>query len=196
MRSFVSPFLLPGLFVVASCEHHPTEPATGELAATPVMSDVNGANGHVTGGGIVRLDGYIGGEVVEVRFTAGFSLHCDNAPVSYLVISWRGNLWTLEEGSLENVTCLDEPDVSPAPPLAFFDTFIANAFGDLRLLRGPSISGSYISFVLQDAGEPGGKNDKAGFAIWEPGADPAVDEPVVIVPFDYTAGGNIQAHAN
>lgn len=146
-------------------------------------------DGRMTGGGVIRLAGYVDGELVEVKFTHGFTLHCDIVLSNNLEINWGGNQWHIEKESLENVFCIDDPAVAPEPPAAPFDTFISNAWGRLN-----GVWGSYIAFTLQDAGEPGGKNDKAGLAIWAVGADPSVDAPVVVVPFDYTVHGNIQAH--
>jgi hypothetical protein len=144
------------------------------------------AEGRMTGGGVVRLLD-INGDLV--RFTHGFTLHCDNTLSNNLEINWGGRQWHIEKESLENISCTDDPDVTPEPPPAPFDTFEANAFGRLD-----GVWGSYIWFKLQDAGEPGGNNDKAGLKIWAVGADPSIDDPVVYVPFDFTVNGNLQAH--
>ncbi|MDH3458479.1 MAG: hypothetical protein OER90_16675, partial [Gemmatimonadota bacterium] len=148
-----------------------------------------GGVGRMTGGGTIRLEGMVDGSLMEVRFTHGFTLHCDILLSNNLEINWGGNQWHIEKESLENVSCTDDPDVSPEPPVAPFDTFLANAYGRLN-----GVDGSYIEFKLQDAGEPGGKNDKAGLMIWAPNDTPYVDSPVVSVPFAFTVGGNLQAH--
>lgn len=145
--------------------------------------------GRMTGGGVIRLNGYVDGSLVEVKFTHGFTVHCDNLLSNNLEINWGGRQWHIEKESLENIRCTDEPDVAPEPPPAPFDTFEANGFGRLD-----GVWGSYIWFKLQDAGQPGGKNDKAGLKIWAVGADPTTDDPVVYVPFDFTDNGNLQAH--
>ncbi len=145
--------------------------------------------GRMTGGGVIRLDGYINGELVQVKFTHGFTLHCDNLLSNNLEINWGGNQWHIEKESLEHIECLDAPDVAPEPPPAPFDTFIAAATGRLN-----GEWGSHIAFTLQDAGEPGGKNDKAGLAIWAVGDDPHSTDPIIVVPFDYIVNGNLQAH--
>lgn len=151
---------------------------------TPVPMD-----GRMTGGGVIRLNGYVDGQLVDVTFTHGFTLHCDILLSNNLEVNWGGSQWHIEKESLENVFCIDDPAVSPEPPAAPFDTFIANAWGRLN-----GVWGSYIAFTLVDSGEPGGKNDKAGLSIWAVGADPSVDPPVVYVPLDYKVSGNIQAH--
>jgi hypothetical protein len=145
--------------------------------------------GRMTGGGVIRLSGYVNGEEVGIKFTHGFTLHCDIELSNNLEINWGGNQWHIEKESLEHVECLDEPDVNPEPPPAPFDTFIAAATGRLN-----GEWGSHIAFTLQDAGEPGGKSDKAGLAIWDVGADPHTTDPIIVVPFDYIENGNIQAH--
>lgn len=183
--------LLP--LLVVACDSM-DEPSDSLLGVPPADACEIPAYGRMTGGGVIRLAGYVGGEPVEVKFTHGFTLHCDILLSNNLEINWGGNQWHLDKESLENVSCIDDPDVAPEPPASPFDTFIANAFGSLRMGDGASVSGSYIAFTLQDAGEPGGKNDKAGLAIWAPGADPATEDPVVLVPFDFTVNGNIQAH--
>jgi hypothetical protein len=145
--------------------------------------------GRMTGGGVIRLNGYVDGSLLEVKFTHGFTVHCDNLLSNNLEVNWGGRQWHIEKESLENIRCTDEPDVAPEPPPAPFDTFEANGFGRLD-----GVWGSYIWFKLQDAGEPGGKFDKAGLKIWAVGADPSTDDPVVYVPFDFTVNGNITAH--
>jgi hypothetical protein len=143
----------------------------------------------MTGGGTIRLEGLVNGSPVDVRITHGFTLHCDVLLSNNLEINWGDQKWHIEKESLENVECTDEPDVAPEPPPAPFDTFHANGWGRLN-----GTWGSYIEFTLQDAGEPGGKNDKAGIKIWAVGANPGTDTPVLEVPFGYTEGGNLQAH--
>lgn len=137
--------------------------------------------GRMTGGGVVTmLD--IGGE--QVKLTHGFTLHCDVTLSNNLEINWAGNQWHLDKESLWGVECTDDPDVAPEPPAAPFDTFYAHAIG-----RYNGEPGYEIEFTLQDAGEPGGKNDKAGMTITAPNGDVVLD-----VPFAKTINGNLQAH--
>lgn len=142
--------------------------------------------GRMTGGGgqLVVLDE--GG--VEVRITRGFTIHCDITLSNNLEINWPDNKWHIDK-PLTSARCTDEPDVAPEPPPAPFDTFWGEGFGRLN-----GVDGSFIRFVFQDAGEPGGSADKAGISIWAPGADPDVDEPVLFVPFVFLDHGNLQAH--
>jgi hypothetical protein len=140
----------------------------------------------MTGGGVIRMLSDIG---EKVKLTHGFTLHCDVALSNNLEINWAGNQWHIEKENLWDVLCVDEPGVDPEPPPAPFDTFIAKATGRLN-----GVWGSYIEFTLQDAGEPGGKNDKAGMTIWAPGVSPGSGEPELYVPFDFTVSGNLQAH--
>lgn len=161
-----------------------TMPAAPELSLDmqPLFCETpNVAEGRMTGGGVIRMQ-EVGGETVKI--THGFTLHCDITLSNNLEINWAGNQWHLDKESLENVVCTDEPDVHPEPPPAPFDTFYAFAMG-----RYNGMPGYQIEFVLQDAGEPGGKSDKAGMRITSPGG-----EVVLFVDFDYTVSGNLQAH--
>ncbi|MEJ2678815.1 MAG: hypothetical protein P8174_07045 [Gemmatimonadota bacterium] len=186
--------LVPLLAVACDSMNEPSESLLGVPSLNFCEDELD--YGRMTGGGVVRVVGYADAlpEPVEVKVTHGFTLHCDVRLSNNLEINWGGNQWHLEKESLENISCIDDPTVSPEPPKAPFDTFIADAWGSLRLGDGPSVAGAYISFELQDSGEPGGKNDRASIAIWAPGADPAVDAPVLSVPFDFIVNGNIQAH--
>jgi len=142
--------------------------------------------GRMTGGGVVRLLADDGG---RVKLTHGFTLHCDNRLSNNLEVNWEGYRWHIEKESLSRIACTDEPGVDPVPPPAPFDTFDAWAEGRLN-----GVWGSVIHFRLQDAGEPGGKGDKAMIVIWDVGADPETDDPILSVGFGYTETGNIQAH--
>lgn len=155
--------------------------AKGKGAVATFTNEPDMVLGRMTGGGTVRLQ-EIGGETV--RITHGFTLHCDIELSNNLEINWDGNQWHLEKESLENVSCTDEPEIAPEPPAAPFDTFRASAIG-----RYNGVPGFEIAFTLQDAGEPGGRGDKAGMTIVAPNGDVVLD-----VPFDFTVGGNLQAH--
>ncbi len=145
--------------------------------------------GRFTGGG-----GWLGmtgtnGEAVKV--THGFTLHCDTELSNNLEINWPDNKWHIEkEFFLPGCPiCTDEPGVNPEPPPAPFDTFEAKTIGKLN-----NVYGAPIHFILQDSGEPGGKSDKGMIAIWDIGADPAAEDPILYVPFDVLDHGNLQAH--
>lgn len=135
------------------------------------------AEGRMTGGGVVRLVG-------DVKITHGFTLHCDQKLSNNLEVNWLGNKWHINpKGVLSNVSCTDDPAVEPDPPPAPFDTFCGTATGDYN-----GQSGYWIDFCLQDAGEPGGKNDRASMTIQGP------DGIVLAIGEDFIVSGNLQAH--
>jgi hypothetical protein len=136
--------------------------------------------GRMTGGGNqLTIDG--------VKVTRGFTIHCDITLSNNVEINWEGNQWHIDK-PLTRATCLDDPDVAPAPPRAPFDTFIGEATGRLN-----GVDGSMLKFTFVDAGEPGGKSDTAEIMIWAPGDDPGIDEPVLSVSGELE-NGNLQAH--
>ena len=139
------------------------------------------ALGRMTGGG---------GQIIigDVQVTKGLTLHCDITLSNNLEINWPDNKWHLDK-PITSAECIDDPAVDPTPPVAPFDTFIGEAIGRLN-----GVDGSFIRFIFVDAGEPGGKNDRASIQIWAPGADPSVDPPVLNMPLDFTEHGNLQAH--
>jgi hypothetical protein len=147
------------------------------------------AIGRFTGGGgqIIGFDD--NGE--EVRVTRGFTLHCDVELSNNLEINWPGYKWHIEKETFFHDTplCYDAPGVDPEPPPAPFDTFEGHSVGRLN-----NVDGAYIHFKIQDAGEPGGKNDKMMIKIWDVGADPHTEAPILYVPFDFLDHGNLQAH--
>lgn len=99
--------------------------------------------GRMTGGGsIFAPDG--------VRLTHGFQLRCDSTdPRQNLQINWdQGNKFHLT--SLDYAFCSDDPEIDPGRPFAPFDTFTAIGEG-----RCNGVDGASISFIFQDAGEPG-----------------------------------------
>jgi hypothetical protein len=135
--------------------------------------------GRMTGGGHqVRID--------DVRITRGLTIHCDIVLSNNLEINWPGNRWHLDK-PLTSALCIDDPDVSPFPPAAPFDTFVGEGLGALN-----GAPGSWVKFTFVDAGEPG-SDDTAWIRVWSPGADPALDAPVLEVSGNLT-GGNLQAH--
>ncbi|UCF18459.1 MAG: hypothetical protein JSU87_10965 [Gemmatimonadota bacterium] len=145
--------------------------------------------GRITGGG-----GWIGmtaDDGSEVKVTHGFTLHCDIELSNNLEINWPDHKWHIEkEFFLPGwPICYDDPDVSPEPPPAPVDTFEGMTIGKLN-----NVYGSPIHFLLQDAGEPGGKNDRGMIMIWAIGADPSVDTPILFVPLGFLDHGNLQFH--
>jgi hypothetical protein len=145
--------------------------------------------GRITGGG-----GWIGmtadnGD--DVRVTHGFTLHCDIELSNNLEINWPGNKWHIEKEFFEAgyPICTDDPNINPEPPPAPFDTFEGRTVGKLN-----GVDGAPIIFILKDAGEPGGKNDMGGIVIWDVGADPSTDDPILVVPLDVLDHGNLQFH--
>jgi hypothetical protein len=136
--------------------------------------------GRMTGGGNqITLD--------DVRVSRGFTIHCDITLSNNLEINWPDNKWHIEK-PLTRATCLDDPAVDPAPPVAPFDTFIGEGIGRLN-----GVDGSVVRFTFVDSGEPGGRNDSAEIKVWAPGADPDVDAPVLEVS-GLLDNGNLQAH--
>ena len=142
---------------------------------TPVST-----NGRMTGGGNqLRVDG--------VRISRGFTIHCDITLSNNVQVNWSGgNRWHLDK-PITSAICLDDPNVSPVPPDAPFDTFIGEGVGSLN-----GVDGSWIHFTFVDAGEPG-SSDSAKIQIWAPGDAPGFDTPVLEVEglLDH---GNLQAH--
>jgi hypothetical protein len=138
------------------------------------------APGRMTGGGNQIT---VGG----AKITRGFTIHCDITLSNNIEVNWKSNKWHLDK-PITSATCIDDPNVEPAPPPAPFDTFIGEGVGRLN-----GVDGSFIRFTFVDAGEPGGDNDHAIIRIWAPGANPAVDAPVLDVN-GFLSGGNLQAH--
>jgi len=133
------------------------------------------AEGRMTGGG-----GQI--DVGVASITRGFTIHCDITLSNNLEINWGDNKWHLDK-PLTAATCIDDPNYSPGPPRAPFDTFIGEGIGRLN-----GVDGSKVVFTFIDDGEPG-KTDLAGFQIWDANGNLVLD-----VPLSYLTHGNIQAH--
>lgn len=146
------------------------------------------APGRFTGGGHVMSDG--------VHYSFGLTLHCDIELSNNLEINWgkgrNSNKWHLKKESLTDVLCSDDPDIAQRPPRAPLDTMTADAVGKLTFGEYKNADGSPIRFTIVDAGEPG-KKDSIAVVIWEPGADPNEDEPLVSFSGNLK-GGNLQAH--
>lgn len=133
-------------------------------------------DGRMTGGGRQIIIG-------DVRVTRGFTIHCDITLSNNIEINWPGNRWHLDK-PITSANCIDDPTIAPEPPAAPFDTFIGVAIGRLN-----GVDGYRLDFTFADAGEPGGKNDRAALRITAPNGD-----VVLNVPYSFTDGGNIQAH--
>jgi hypothetical protein len=134
------------------------------------------ATGRMTGGGATVTIGV-------AKITKGLTLHCDITLSNNLEINWGGHAWHLDK-PITSATCIDDPNVDPTPPAAPFDTFIGEGIGRLD-----GVDGSRVKFTFIDAGEPGGKNDKAAIQIWDAGGNLVLD-----LPLQFTTNGNLQAH--
>ena len=151
----------------------------GTLAEFFNVGDTPLTGGRMTGGGRQIT---VGG----VKITRGFTIHCDIILSNNLEINWPGHKWHLTK-PLTSATCIDDPAIDPTPPPAPFDTFIGEGLGKLD-----GVGGSFVRFTFIDAGEPGGKNDKAQIQIYS-GGDPST--PLVLdVPLSLLDNGNLQAH--
>lgn len=132
--------------------------------------------GRMTGGGGTIVVG-------DVQITKGLTVHCDILLSNNLEINWPDNHWHLDK-PITSAECIDDPDISPEPPPAPFDTFIGQAVG---MLNG--VDGSQIEFTFVDSGEPGGHNDQVALTIYAPGGG-----AVLNVPLMFLDHGNLQAH--
>jgi|GEM_PF-1344054 len=133
-------------------------------------------HGWMTGGGSVLAKG-------AGRVTHGFELHCTpgDGPDN-LQVNWgRGNRFHLT--GVTSAACADDPEISPDPPAAGFDTLRGAGTGTYNGQPGAS-----AEWVLQDAGEPG-SNDTIALTIKDAG------EAVVLSVSGVLTHGNQQAHA-
>ncbi len=126
-----------------------------------------------------------GGQVMigDVYITRGLTLHCDITLSNNIEINWPGNKWHLDK-PITAALCIDNPNISPQPPAAPFDTFIGEATGRLN-----GVVGSRIRFTFVDAGEPGGARDQSAIQIFDAGG-----ALVLNVPLSFLTRGNLQAH--
>jgi hypothetical protein len=148
------------------CEDHPE-----------LCEPTSNLKGRMTGGG---------GQVTigDVYITRGFTIHCDITLSNNLEIYWPGNKWHIDK-PLTSAECIDDPDVSPVPPEAPFDTFIGEGVGRLN-----GVDGSLVRFIFVDTGERGaGPHDRSQIQIWAPDGTLVLD-----VPLSSLTKGNIQAH--
>lgn len=163
---------------------------TVDIDATPSTTVVAFFKNEVDEGGSIpgRMTGG-GGQIAvgDVNITRGFTIHCDIELSNNLQIVWHDDTdqWHIDK-PLTSALCVDDGD--PTPPAAPFNTFIGEGVGRLN-----GVDGSIVRFVFIDNGEPG-RNDQAAIAIWAPGADPDLDDPVKEVALTNLDRGNIQAH--
>jgi len=149
--------------------------STGSMVAT-FFNHPESTPGRMTGGGSQITIG-------DVRVTRGFTIHCDITLSNNLEINWPDNKWHITK-PLTMALCVDDPAVHPEPPPAPFDTFIGEGVGEWN-----GQPGSIVRFTFVDAGEPGGKNDRAQIMVW------AADGSLVLnVPMSFLTNGNLQAH--
>jgi len=132
--------------------------------------------GRMTGGGSSIT---VGG----ISITKGLTLHCDITLSNNLEINWAGHHWHLDK-PITSADCVDDPAIDPAPPPAPFDTFNGTAVGQLD-----GVDGSNVIFTFVDAGEPGGKGDKAAIKIFDPSGNVVLELALSLI-----TGGNLQAH--
>ena len=134
-----------------------------------------GGGARVTGGGSVFLPN-------GVRVTRGFELHCDTSEPNNLQVNWGpGNKFHLLE--LTDALCTDDPEISPEPPAAPFDTF--EGWGEGRFNKEDGVA--TIHFIFKDAGEPG-VDDWAWIEI--------TYGSIVLDVSGYVDRGNIQFHSD
>ena len=181
--------MLAGLIVAstatASCFNErtvaPLDPITAITLNTgefdPCANGGCNPQGRMTGGGGQQVT------LGDIYVTRGFTIHCDITLSNNVEVNWPGNKWHLDK-PLTEAACIDDPNISPEPPPAPFDTFLGRGVGRLN-----GVDGSRIEFTFIDAGEPGGQNDKAGIRIYDPNG-----VLVLAVPLSFLTNGNIQAH--
>jgi hypothetical protein len=130
-----------------------------------------------------------GGSVIDptgtpsTRVTHGFELNCDVSKTpNNLEVNWgKGNNFHLT--SLTSATCTDDPNITPNPPAAGFDTYHGIGTGTLN-----GVAGAAIDFTFTDAGEPG-KNDHATIVIKDSSST------IVLSVSGNLQNGNQQAHS-
>jgi hypothetical protein len=134
--------------------------------------------GRMTGGGSLLM----GAGKNAMRVTHGFELHCDvTQGPNNLEVNWdKGNKFHME--TLLTALCSDDPNITPNPPAAGFDTYTGTGTG-----RYNGVSGATIEFTFTDDGEPG-KNDTAKILIKDAGGN------VVLDVNGNLQNGNQQAH--
>jgi hypothetical protein len=124
---------------------------------------------RMTGGGSIFLPaGAIPGQ--GVRVTHGFELHCNTDANNHLEINWGQPNNHFHLLQLTSVTCLDDPNINPAPPPStanLGDTMIGEGTGrfsgTVNGVKYHNVTAT-VDFKFTDAGEPG-TNDTASYKI-------------------------------
>lgn len=150
---------------------------TGALTIDPV------GVGRMTGGNNVKA-----GEVGLRGVTGGFTIHCDIVLSNNLQVNWGAKKdpqsFHLDK-PIDTAVCIDDPAISPEPPVAPFDTFIGTAHGKYN-----GVDGATIEFTFIDQGERSdAPPDQIQILIKDKDGNTVLDLSLT----DMTAG-NIQAH--
>jgi VCBS repeat-containing protein len=135
---------------------------------------------RMTGGGTLEKGKGKG----KVGVSHGFELHCNpNELPNNLEVNWNNKSDKFHLETLTSATCIDDPTISEAPPVAGFDTYIGQGIG-----RYNGVSGATITWVFTDAGEPGKDNDYGEITITDANGN------VVLSITGSLNQGNHQAH--
>lgn len=128
--------------------------------------------GRMTGGGTIGNTGT----------RHGFELHCNiTQSPNNLEVNWgKGNKFHLD--TLTAAICSDDPNISPNPPAAGFNTYKGKGTGTYN-----GVAGATAEWTFTDAGEPG-TNDTATIKITD------VNNNVVLNVSGKLSSGNQQAH--
>jgi VCBS repeat-containing protein len=135
---------------------------------------------RMTGGGTLEKGKGKG----KVGVSHGFELHCnpDELP-NNLQVNWNNKSDRFHLEMLTSAVCIDDPDISEAPPVAGFDTYIGEGIG-----RYNGEPGATITWIFTDAGEPGKNNDYGEMTITD------ANGTVVLEVTGSLNQGNHQAH--
>jgi hypothetical protein len=138
----------------------------GVISCPPEETPPPEEKGFMTGGGRINSDNIRWPPTPGIIITHGFELHCDMTQLpNGLQVNWNNiadagsNRFHLE--TLDNVSCTDDPNISPDPPAAPFDTLEANGHG-----RYNGQDGAFVYLKFTDAGEPG-RNDEATIVVYD-----------------------------
>ena len=155
-----------------------TDTAPSSVTVT-IPTDCNPGTGRFTGGGKQVVVGV-------ATVTKGFEVDCDlHEPSNNLEVNWSDASGTHHFHMLSFLSAVCTLNGNPAPPKAPVNTIVASGSG-----RVDNVDGFTVQFTLIDNGEPG-KNDKAGFLIFET-ANPS--NVVLAIPVLTITTGNVQAH--
>jgi hypothetical protein len=128
-----------------------------------------------TGGGTIGPDR-------EPRKTHGFELHCsiDDLP-NRLEVNFGGDHFHMDV--LTYVECSDDPAIDPIPPVADCDTIHGHGEGKFN-----GVSGYYVEFTFNDAGEPGKDTDWGWIKVTNSGGGIVMEYSGLLI------SGNHQSH--